>query len=81
MLVRNSSKAKMVKPTAEISDFIAAVSEEELRLWVTQFAVPRHFVAQPGANRKTAELIADYLTEWGYEVSFQGKYYNVVAQP
>ena len=81
MLVRNSAKAKAVKPQAEISKLIESVSEEDLRQWVTRLAVPRHFVAQPKVNRRTAELIADYLTKWGYDVSFQGTYYNVVAKP
>lgn len=81
MLVRNSSNARAVKPAAEVSDLMAAVSGDDLRHWVRQLSMPRHFVAQPGANRKTAELIADYLTQWGYEVSFQGRYYNVVAHP
>jgi Zn-dependent M28 family amino/carboxypeptidase len=81
MLIRNSSKAQAVKQTAAVSDLLASVSEKDLRDWVEQFSVPRHFVAQPKVNRQIAKTIAGHLAGWGYEVSFQGKYYNVVAKP
>jgi len=58
-----------------------SVSEDELRGWVRQFSVPRHYHAQPDQNRQAAEDIADLLRTWGYDISFQGKYYNVVARP
>jgi hypothetical protein len=52
-----------------------------LQAWVEEFSVPRHFIRQPGANRRTAETIASLLNDWGYEVKFQGPLYNVVARP
>ena len=55
--------------------------EQDLRAWVEDFSVPRHFIGQPEANRRTAETIAGLLKDWGYDVSFQGRLYNVVARP
>ena len=81
MLVRNSSKAKVVKPAASVVNLLDSVSEKELRDWVERLSVPRHFIAQPKANREAAEMIAGLLEDWGYGVSFQGRLYNVVARP
>jgi Zn-dependent M28 family amino/carboxypeptidase len=57
------------------------VSEADLRAWVKWFSVPRHFEAQPAVNRESADVLAGLFRDWGYEVSFQGEYYNVVALP
>jgi hypothetical protein len=58
-----------------------SVSEKDLRDWVKWLSVPRHFIGQPRVNRETAETIAGLLKGWGYEVSLQGRLYNVVAPP
>ena len=58
-----------------------SVSEDVLRGWVEQFSVPRHYHAHPKQNRRVAEDIAELFRAWGYDVSFQGEYYNVVARP
>jgi Zn-dependent M28 family amino/carboxypeptidase len=81
MLVRHASKAKAVRQTASVASLMDSVSEKDLRDWVKWFSVPRHFVGQPQANREAAETIASLLKDWGYEVSFQGPLYNVVARP
>jgi hypothetical protein len=81
MLVRHASKAKAVRQTASVASLMDSVSEKDLRDWVKWFSVPRHFVGQPQANREIAETIAGLLKDWGYEVSFQGPLYNVVARP
>lgn len=48
---------------------------------VHDIAVPRDFWAQPRANRRTGEHIADLLLALGYRVHLQGRYRNVVALP
>jgi hypothetical protein len=81
MLVRDASNAKTVRQTISVASLIESVSEKDLRDWVKWFSVPRHFIGQPQVNRETAETIAGLLKDWGYDVSFQGKLYNVVARP
>lgn len=81
MLVREASKAKKVEHAGSVASLMDIVSEKDLQAWVEDFSVPRHFTGQPGANRRTAETIARLLKDWGYEVSFQGRLYNVVARP
>lgn len=80
MLVHHSSKAKPKHIESSIADLMESVSEKDLRDWVKWLSVPRHFLAQPRVNRETAETIADLLRSWGYDVSFQGPLYNVVAK-
>ncbi len=55
----------------------------ELRLagHVHDLARPRHRLAQPTANRRTRDRVADLLRALGYEVSLQGRYHNVIATP
>lgn len=81
MLVRHASKARTVGQSASVASLMASISEKDLRDWVKWFSVPRHFLGQPQVNRETAETIAGLLKGWGYEVSFQGRFYNVVARP
>lgn len=81
MLIRDAAKAKTVEAIPTVAALMASVSEDELRSWVKWFAVPRHFIAQPQANREAAQTIADLFTEWGYDVSLQGEFNNVVARP
>lgn len=81
MLVRHSSRARSVARDGMVMELLAGVSAKELRGWVEQFSVPRHFEYQPKMNRKVAEQIAGLFTEWGYDVSFEGEFYNVVARP
>lgn len=81
MLVRYSSRARTVARDGSVAELLAEISAKELRTWVDQFSVPRHFVYQSKMNRRVAEQIAGLFTEWGYEVSFEGEFYNVVARP
>src|SRR5580658_8336438 len=80
MLLRHSSKVKGARRTTAVADLMDSVSEKDLRDWVEWLSVPRHFIGQPKANREAAEGIADLLEGWGYDVSFQGPLYNVVAR-
>jgi hypothetical protein len=57
------------------------VNPQALRAYVEHLAEPRHFLAQPEANRRAAAWIVDLLREWGCDVEWQGGYGNVVALP
>jgi hypothetical protein len=81
MLVRDAASAKSGPRDDSLVDLMGSISETDLRGWVKWFSVPRHFIAQPRANREIAETIAGLFRDWGYEVSFQGDFYNVVARP
>lgn len=52
-----------------------------LRRHVQEFSEPRHMRAQPLANTRARERIADHLVQLGYRVFLQGPYRNVVAVP
>ncbi len=52
-----------------------------LRATVDALSRPRHRLAHPAENRRTAEWLADALAELGYRVELQGPYRNVVASP
>lgn len=54
---------------------------KELRGWVEELSMPRHFYYESNANRWTALWLADRLREWGYEVAFHGESRNVIATP
>jgi hypothetical protein len=81
MLVRDAFLVKPGPVDADVRRLTDSVSEADLRGWVKWFSVPRHFVAHPKINREMAETIAGLFRDWGYEVSLQGEFYNVVAQP
>jgi Zn-dependent M28 family amino/carboxypeptidase len=53
----------------------------ELRFWVEEISVPRHFYRESNGNRRVALWILEMLGGWGYEVVFQGEARNVVAVP
>lgn len=80
MLIRDAARKKPKDCDPSVLELLKSVSEAELRGWVKWFSVPRHFTAQPKANRDAAETIAGLLRQWGYAVSLQGEYYNVVAR-
>jgi hypothetical protein len=81
MLIRDASKQKPLACDPAIVALLDSVSEADLRGWVKWFSVPRHFTAQPKANREAAETIASLFKTWGYETSLQGDFYNVIARP
>lgn len=59
----------------------ARVSAESLRLFVQALDYPRHYEAQPTANRRAADYIAGRLASFGCDVERQGLYGNVVGLP
>lgn len=78
--VSSAKDSTVGAPAPPSSPRIAALSER-LRAHVVQIAEPRHLWAQPAANRRAREWIADTLSALGYAVGLQGRYRNVVATP
>ncbi|HTV43630.1 MAG TPA: M28 family peptidase [Candidatus Sulfotelmatobacter sp.] len=81
MIVSQSWDLPARKAKAEYRELLHKIEEKDLREWVRSLSVPRNFTAQPQANHATAKWIATQLKSWGYDVTFQGRYYNVVALP
>jgi hypothetical protein len=81
MLIRHASDFPAAKTRDEYGELLGRIEEKDLRAWVKYLSIPRHFTAQPEENRATAKCIATLLESWGYPVSFQGDYHNVVALP
>src|SRR5262249_4808116 len=71
---------------ADSSPALAAVleaiaDEVKLRDWVTQIAVPRHFIAERRQNQATAAWLAEVFASFGYRIERQGPWANVLALP
>lgn len=81
MLLTHASDLPATKSKAQYEQWLQRIELDDLRGWVKWLSIPRNFTFQPEANRATAHWIADQLKLWGYEVTFQGRYYNVVALP
>ncbi|MGV3662083.1 MAG: M28 family peptidase [Prosthecobacter sp.] len=81
MLIRNASRLRVGTGTPAIKTALAAVSAAQLREWVEKISIPRHCHFNSEANRVTADWLAREFADWGYEVSFQGRFRNVVATP
>lgn len=81
MLVSHASDLPARKSKAEYEELLQRIEENDLRAWVRRLSIPRDFAAQPEENRATAKWIGGQLKSWGYDVTFQGRYYNVLALP
>ncbi len=55
--------------------------EVRLRDWVEHLAVPRHRLANPKNNAWVREELARVLSDFGLDVTVQGRYKNVLALP
>ena len=72
-------KLQVVRPTAPPPP--PTSSGRRLSQLVAELSFPRHRLAQPEANRRASELVADRLSDLGYRVSISGPLRNVVALP
>jgi Zn-dependent M28 family amino/carboxypeptidase len=81
MLIRSASRLKLGKPNEDIAELLDRMTPIMLRSWVEYISIPRHFEFNATANRTTGDWIAKELSGWGYQVSFQGRYRNVIAEP
>ncbi|MBC8104270.1 MAG: M28 family peptidase [Cytophagales bacterium] len=60
---------------------LRTITEASLQATVQEVAVPRHFLADPEANRQVGEFLAKRLKALGYRVTVQGPHRNIVALP
>src|SRR5579872_6598415 len=81
MRLIHSSQLPSGVPLAEVHASMGSVSEDRLRGWVEKISIPRHYRAQPEANRATARWLAEQFEAWGYQVRMQGTCGNVVVWP
>lgn len=54
---------------------------EAVQSLVQQLSFPRHYAAEPEANRRAGDFVAATLTDAGFHVTVDGPYRNVVATP
>jgi len=73
MLVRQGVPLRRPEATSESARWLEAM--------VRRLAVPRHATHEEPANRAIADFLAYALESYGYRVSFQGRWRNVVALP
>ncbi|MCF6312087.1 MAG: M28 family peptidase [Verrucomicrobiales bacterium] len=56
------------------------VSPASLRRVVEDLAYPRHYQVNHESNQKARDWICEELRSWGYEVTCEGRYDNVIAR-
>lgn len=66
---------RSLSPSRRLAD------ESRLRAWVETFAVPRNVRAEPRANARVRERLADAFADHHLSVRLQGPWSNVVALP
>lgn len=81
MLIADASRRKAGSKDPQLAAILARVSAHGLRQSVEAMAYPRHFVAQPTANRRCAAWIAEQFRAAGLQPRLQGRFGNVVAIP
>jgi len=81
MQVIQAGSVRAGSADARIVRALEEVTEDALRELVETLATPRHFEAEPEANRRTGAWIETRLRSYGYETCAQGPWANVVALP
>lgn len=80
MVITHSANVRSRSNPPDLTDVLQQVSAERLRSLVETLAFPRHYHAEHNANIRARDLIRDYLTEYGYTVTLQGEWDNVLAR-
>ena len=81
MIIKNSSRLKPGVPSEELAALLEGIGAEKLRGSVAYLAEPRHHFLNEAKNRAMADWLVSVLSKWGYRVSLEGEYRNVVALP
>ncbi len=81
MKVLHSANANSYIADSELRRLSALATATYLREVVETIAVPRHRQTAAANNRKVAAWLTEQLQEFGYEVSWQGQFRNVIAVP
>lgn len=79
MKVLHSAAAKTVQKKSDYENCLNSISETDLKKFVEEISIPRHFKYNARNNKIIAEWISSQLTTFGYETHFQGKFSNFVA--
>jgi Zn-dependent M28 family amino/carboxypeptidase len=79
-LVHSRNKKSGVA-SPKISALLETITEEQLRKWVERISIPRHFAAEPKANRATAAWLKEVFQALGFRTQIQGQYANILALP
>ena len=78
MLVASSKGRKAQEPSRATSQLLAEISSASLRSFVEALAFPRHFFAEPAANRRARDMLLRLSSGFGYEPFLQGEHDNIV---
>ncbi|MCP4401455.1 MAG: M28 family peptidase [bacterium] len=82
MVIKHSANAKTLKDISErIKLILPAISEDYLRHIIETISIPRHYDAEKANNERTARWIHHQFEALGYQVSFQGRFQNILALP
>jgi Zn-dependent M28 family amino/carboxypeptidase len=81
MKLVHSQNVAAAKRSPKFRELLATISSIQLREWVEQIAVPRHFATEPKQNQATAAWLTEIFASFGYRVERQGKWSNVLALP
>ena len=77
----HSRNAKSGVESSKVRALLDTITEEELRKWVERISIPRHFAAEPEANRATAAWLGEVFEALGFRTQRQGQYANILALP
>ncbi len=81
MQIQNSLQMKKFVTSACIEDVVKTISDVYLQQVIRQIAIPRHYIAEKANNERVAQWIRQELLSYGYQVSLQGRFQNIVALP
>ena len=80
-LLKKSQDVKPVTPLKSVQESLTVCDQDQLETWVRELSFPRHFEAQPQANREARDWLVNEFQQLGLNVELQGAYDNVVATP
>ena len=81
MRIIQAKRVRAVTGVAKVRALLDTVSESQLRQWVEEISLPRHFVAEAARNQFTAAWLRNLFESFDFTVETQGKYANIIARP
>ena len=82
MVIQHATKAKAFQHISEhIETILPTISETYLRHVIETISVPRHYQAEKANNERIARWILHQFETLGYNVSFQGRFQNILVLP
>lgn len=82
MVIQHAAKAKAFKHVSErIEAILPTISETYLRHVIETISIPRHYQAEKANNEWIARWILHQFETFGYSVSFQGRFQNILILP